>query len=166
MVNKVVDRINEFNSNFKQRFEKSIITVKKTTNKIQKVTTLYIVIPTTEEDTEYIISKRILSKSIREELIRQSLIKEEKNIDSCAFCGKLENFTSYDELVYQYPMRRVDIRERKEPEYRLYTRTREQQDKMRGIFNICNNSKKSWLSVIEKCGSNFGVILKLVVPNN
>lgn len=174
MVNKVVDRINEFNAKFVRRFTKSIVTVKKTkgkrTNKatlqVEMFETLYIVVPTTEQETKDIITKQLLSEEIIQQLLNQSLIKNKKDINSCAFCGNLKLFTSYDELVAKYPMRLVDIRERKEPEYRLYTRTKEEQDKMRGIFNICNSSRKSWFSVIEKCGSEFGVILKLIVPIN
>lgn len=171
MVNEVVDKINDFNSKFVKSFPKSIVIVKKTTLKKTnketqetiKYNTIYIVVPTTEQETKDIITKKVLTESTRQYLLNENFIKDIKDINSVAFCGNLEDFTSYDELVYQYPRRMVDIRESKEPEFRLYTRTREYQDKFRGNFNLCNTSRKSWLSVVEKCGSKFGLILKLVV---
>lgn len=174
MANDVVNKINEYNSEFNKIYSKSVVIVKRTTNKItnkiteesKKYQTTYIVIPTTEQDIKDTITKRELSKEIKELLVSENFIKNDKDINSCVFCGDLKTFTSYNELVYQYPRRKVDIRERKEPEFRLYTRTREQQEKVRGYFNICHSASKSWNSVIEKCGSKFGLILKLIIQIN
>ena len=105
MVNNTVDRINDFNSKFIQRFTKSIVIVKKTTNKQKNNSTLYIVVPTTEEETKKIIINRLLSEEIIQQILNQSLIKNKDNIISCAFCGNLNDFTSYNSLVYQYPLK-------------------------------------------------------------
>lgn len=174
MVNDVVDKINQFNDKFINHFSKNIVIVKKTIKKytnphtkdIKKSNIIYVTIPTTEQITKDIINNKELTEEIVQKLLQERLINSRKEISVCVFIGNLKTFTDYDELVYQYPIRKVDLRERKEPEYKLYTRTKEQQEAMRGVFNICNNSKKSWLSVVEKCGSEFGLILKLVVKIN
>ena len=165
MANNVVKKINEFNSRFIERFEKDVVIIRKLKNKKENISLIFIVVPIEEYEIKDILFTKTLPDNTKQFLINKELIKSENSIKSCLYCGNLEKFTEYEQLVYKYPLRKIDIREGKEPEYRLYTRTKQYQDNFRGNFNLCNNSKKSWKSVIEKCGSKFGLILKIILEN-
>lgn len=76
--------------------------------------------------------------------------------------GNLEKFKYYEKLVYEFPYRKRDALARKEREYRLYTRSLESQKQHLGVINLCNNPKSSWLSVLDKVGNKYGLILKVL----
>lgn len=152
-----IKKINEYR--LYATVDNSPVVVKKSSNSTNIIQ--YVVCGCSQEESKTIIQKRELTESIKRILFLQDIIKEESNIVGLIFCGKLENFGSPSKLVYKYPQRKIDIRNRVEPQYRFYLFTKEQQEKHRLVHNICPTVEHSWNSVITKVGSQYGIILKI-----
>jgi len=158
----IIDRINKYNEG--QKIQHSPVIIRKRKNEFAE---LYVVaVGCTEEEYKEIKSTNILNTSLLNTL-KGNHFPLEDYIESLIYVGDLNNFKAYAMFVYQFPQRKIDIRERKEPQFRLYTKTfQEQKDTNCYIRNLCNSAKESWQSVINKVGSKYGVVFTYKVPIN
>jgi hypothetical protein len=145
-------------------FEKGSVVVKQQKSELQ--TLKYLVLPCTAQELKEIVASKELQPFIYEQLVNQSFITKNSDVKEVTYCGNFNNFKQYYDLVYQFPHRRIDIKEGKEPQFRLYTRSLQYQRDNMWLVNLCNSAIKSWQSVIEKAGSNTGLILKIIIKNN
>ena len=147
-----------------KRFDIGAVVVKQQKSSIETIK--YIVIGCTAKLIDSIVESKTLDKTIYSILIEQQLINVNTDVKEVLYWGNLKDFKQYSDLVYKFPLRRQDLKEGKEPHYRLYTRTAEQQKNTMWLINICSTSQQSWLSVIEKVGSSYGLLLKIKIRND
>lgn len=152
-----IERINAYNLK-KAIIHEPVTVSKKSSNSVQ---ILYVVVGEQEEVINNIIKNQRLDNTIYNILLNNNIITEKAQVDSVIYCGKLIEFTSYTQFVYKFPQRRIDIRERKEEQYRLYTSTLAHQKEYSSHLNICPTAKQSWGSVIKKVGKDYGLLLKI-----
>lgn len=158
----IIDRINKYNEG--QKIQHAPVLLRKKKNLEAEV---YVVtIGCTREEFEEIRLTRVLSTSLLNQL-KGFKFPLEEYIDTLLYLGDLNNFKSYAMFIYQFPQRKIDIRNRVEPQFRLYTKTlQEQKDTSCYIRNLCNSAKESWQSVVKKVGSRYGVVFTYKVPIN
>jgi hypothetical protein len=126
---------------------------------------LYIVLGCKKEQVkEFIDKKDISDDSIINNLINLNFISNKQDIKNVLFIGKLTSFKSYEKFVFKFKHRKIDIINNKEPQYRLYTRSLEYQKNIMWLTNLCNSAEKSWKSVCEKVGSEYGLLIKVEIP--
>lgn len=155
----VLDRINNYN--LRHTFDPNIVILKKGTNKTHQISIL--VVPLKQEQTEEIHANQSLSEDVIEFLKQQKHITKLGDIAEVNFCGKLDEFKAYDRVVVQLPMRKSDFLKGVEPSYRYYVMTIERQKELLPM-NVCSSARLSWLSAIKKCGSPFGLLIKIKIP--
>lgn len=157
-----IERINEYRLH--TSIEHSPVILKRQSS--SKLTIIYLVFPCNEKHTRYILKYLKLSALVRQKLIEGNYINTENDIEQVLHCGKLNEFPSYSQLVYKFPQRKADVRNRVEPTYRFYEYTREKQLQHLLVHNICPTAEHSWNSVIRKVGSEYGLVLKIKIVNN
>lgn len=156
-----IKRNNEYRE--KSRVEPAPVVIKKRTK--GNIQLLYIVVGCTKESTEEMLSKQLFDQSILTTLHQHGHKYFEADIEQVLYCGNLKKFQHYEQFVYQFPLRKVDIREKKEPQYRYYAQPLEYQRNLIGSINLCNSPKKSWESVVLKVGAEYGVLLKIKITS-
>lgn len=152
-----IERINAFID--KNRIKHSSCIVKELQN--TKYIVQYVVVACTMETIENLLKNQDYPNNIIDTLIKENIINNKSNINGVVYYGNLLNFTQYRELVYKFPIRKIDLREGREPRFRLYTRTIEYQKEMGLVMNLCPTAELSWKSVIDKVGSKTGLILQI-----
>lgn len=158
----VIDKINRHNLG--KEIIHTPVTLKKRKNAVAKL--LVVVIGCTKEEYEEIKVTKVLNTSLLLTLKGNNFPSEEY-IDTLIYLGDLHKFKAYGMFVYQFPQRKIDIRNRVEPQYRLYTKTlQEQKDTSCYIRNLCSSARESWQSVIEKVGKQYGVVFTYKIPIN
>lgn len=155
--NDVVIKINAYN--LKHNTTSDFILTKKGKTKTHEVS--FIVIPSNIEEIKEIKLTKEVSQRIVDLLKKNKLINHSDDVQILIYGGVLSNFKGYENIVKQYPYRNIDRREKKDPQYRLYTTSAEEQEKIRYSLNICRSAELSWQSVIKKCGTEYGIIFKL-----
>lgn len=158
-MDRLIEKINEYR--LYAKIDNSPVIVKSISN--STYTLRYVVLGCTKDESTSIIQTRELPENLKDILIKNTMMQDESNILGLIFCGRLENFGSPSKLVYKYPQRKIDIRNRVEPHYRFYVFTRQQQDKHILFHNLCPTVEHSWKSVIIKVGSQYGLILKIKI---
>ena len=120
----------------------------------------YVVVRATEEEINKLKINKQLERRQYQFLIDEKVINFAEEIEGIIFSGHLLNFTSYEQLVFQYPMRKIDIRDRKEKVYKDYSKTKEEQENIQWLVNSTPTPLHSWKTVIRKIGKT-GIILKI-----
>lgn len=123
----------------------------------------YVVVAQTLEKCKDIVAKQELSLEVYDILNNTENLPIPHEVEAVSFWGNLKKFKHYEKLVYQFPYRKRDMLEKKERRFRLYTASLETQKESAIYINLCNNAKDSWLSVLKKIGSEYGLILKVTV---
>lgn len=152
-----IDIINKYRE--RTAIKNSSCIIKKKSNEFFNL--LYIATKATKEEIDILLKTRELPITIITSLISENIITNKKEIEEVLYYGDLNLFTNYKRLVYQFPLRKIDIVNRKEPQFRLYSRTLEYQKSMMFTINLCPTSELSWKSVIDKVGNSTGLILKI-----
>jgi hypothetical protein len=155
--NDVVIKINAYN--LKHNTTSDFILTKKGKTKTHEIS--IIVIPSNIEEIKEIKLSKEVSQRIVDLLKKNRLINHSDDIQILIFGGNLNTFKGYENVVKQYPYRNIDKREKREPQFRLYTTSAEEQEKVRYNLNICRTAEFSWQSVIKKCGTEYGIVFKL-----
>jgi hypothetical protein len=156
-----IDRINEYRD--KGRIPYTPVVVKKQSSREKSV--LYVAIKATQDQCKEIKSQNTLLSFVSEDLLSNNIITDIEQIEKVLLCGDLSKFKKYSKLVYKFPLRKVDVRNRVEEQFRLYTKTMQQQRDLMLMINLCPTAELSWKSVLEKLGTNYGLLLKVVVTN-
>ncbi len=152
-----IEKINNFN--LQSKINPSPVVLKR---KSSNTTTIsYILIASNLSEVVNIIDTKELTANLYETLKDNKLITLNEDVKQVLFCGNLEKFKHYERFVFKFPERKVDIRNRKEPQYRLYTRTLEEQKNVMWLLNLCSSPKNSWLSALTKIGTYYGLLLKV-----
>ncbi len=160
MDSNTIKQINEYN--FASTIQTNPVIIRKRKNETSEL--LVVTIGCTREEYQDIKKTNTLNTSLLLTL-KGNNFPSEKYIDSLIFLGDLTLFREYEQFVYKFPQRKIDIRNKVEPQFRLYTKTlQEQQDTSCYIRNLCNSARVSWNSVIRKVGSNYGVIFTYKIP--
>ncbi len=155
-----IKEINEYNQG--QKIQHSPVLIRKRKNSTSEL--LVVAIGCTKEEYEEIKKLGTLNTSLLLSL-KGNHFPSEEYIQDLIFLGDLNVFKAYTMFVYQFPQRKIDIRNRVEPQYRLYTKTLEEQKNISCyIRNLCSSAKESWQSIIRKVGSNYGVVFTYIVP--
>lgn len=155
----------ERNNNYRDRcrIPYAPVIVKKLNNGI--VSTLYVAVKARQEECVTIRHDKTLLPVIIEDLKKFEIIKNEDEIKAILACGDLSKFKHYSKFVYKYPLRKVDIRNRVEEQFRLYTKSAEKQREMMLMLNLCPTAELSWKSVLTKLGTQYGLFLKIQIKN-
>jgi hypothetical protein len=157
---KEIKEINNYNS--KGKIINTPVTIRKRKNEVAEL--LVVCIGCSKAEYEEVKATNTLNPSLLLQLKGNSY-PDETYIDQLIFLGNLNLFKEYDSLVYRFPMRKIDILNKKEPSYRLYTKTLlEQQNMMCYIKSLCNSPKESWKSIIKKVGSEYGIVFTYKIP--
>jgi hypothetical protein len=123
----------------------------------------YILIGTSYEDARFVSKEKELPISIITLLDKNGYKKGD--IHSAVTAGKLSDVVGYNYLVYQFPKRIIDIKNGAKDEYRDYTMSLEKQKDILWLVNTAECAKTSWRTAISACGSDFGVVLKVIVEH-
>ena len=155
----------ERNNNYRDRcrIPYAPVIVKKLNNGI--VSTLYVAVKARQEECATIRHDKTLLPVIIEDLKKFEIIKNEDEIKAILACGDLSKFKHYSKFVYKYPLRKVDVRNRVEEQFRLYTKSAEKQREMMSMLNLCPTAELSWKSVLTKLGTQYGLFLKIQINN-
>lgn len=155
----------ERNNNYRDRcrIPYAPVIVKKLNNGI--VSTLYVAVKARQEECATIRHDKTLLPVIIEDLKKFEIIKNEDEIKAILACGDLSKFKHYSKFVYKYPLRKVDVRNRVEKQFRLYTKSAEKQREMMLMLNLCPTAELSWKSVLTKLGTQYGLFLKIQIKN-
>ena len=156
-----IDRINQYRD--RCRIPYAPVIVKKLNNGI--VSTLYVAVKARQEECATIRHDKTLLPVIIEDLKKFEIIKNEDEIKAILACGDLSKFKHYSKFVYKYPLRKVDVRNRVEEQFRLYTKSAEKQREMMLVLNLCPTAELSWKSVLAKLGTQYGLFLKIQINN-
>lgn len=157
---KEIKEINNYNS--KGRIINTPVTIRKRKNEITEL--LIVCIGCSKDEYEEVKITNTLNPSLLLQL-KGNNYPDETYIDQLIFLGNLTLFRGYESLVYKFPMRKEDIRQKKEPQFRLYTKTLiEQQNMMCYVKSLCGSAKESWKSIIRKVGSEYGIVFTYKVP--
>ena len=155
----------ERNNNYRDRcrIPYAPVIVKKLNNGI--VSTLYVAVKARQEECATIRHDKALLPIIIEDLKKFEIIKNEDEVKAILACGDLSKFKHYSKFVYKYPLRKVDVRNRVEEQFRLYTKSAEKQREMMLMLNLCPTAELSWKSVLTKLGTQYGLFLKIQITN-
>ena len=155
----------ERNNNYRDRYRipYAPVIVKKLNNGI--VSTLYVAVKARQEECATIRHDKTLLPVIIEDLKKFEIIKNEDEVKAILACGDLSKFKHYSKFVYKYPLRKVDVRNRVEEQFRLYTKSAEKQREMMLMLNLCPTAELSWKSVLTKLGTQYGLFLKIQIKN-
>ena len=157
-----IDRINQYRD--RCRIPYAPVIVKKLNNGIY--TTLYVAVKAKKEECATIRHDRALLPIVIQDLKSFNIIKDEEEIKAILTCGDLSKFKHYSKFVYKYPLRKVDVRNRREEQFRLYTKSAEQQRELMLSINLCPTAELSWKSVLTKIGTEYGLFLKIQIDNS
>ena len=147
----------------KTRIKPEPVVVKKGKTKINQI--LFVVVKATKEQCDAMNKSRTINEDLLIDIIyNYGYIDTIKDIQSVIHCGDLNHVPSVKEYVYRFPYRERDKRERKEEQFRCYTQTLDKQKEMLNVINSCPTAERSWSSVIEKVGSQYGLFLYIVKP--
>ncbi len=153
--------INEYRE--KTRIQPEPVVVKRGKTKINQM--LWVVVKATEQECIDMNKSRKLNESLLQEIKEKyKYINDIKDIQSVIHCGNLNQVPSVKDYVYKFPYRERDRRERKEEQFRCYTQTLDKQKEMLNVINSCPTAERSWSSVLEKVGSQYGLFLYIVKP--
>lgn len=157
-----MDSIEERNKRIEKQHKLFVdaIIVKKLTN--SRETQLFLVIKATEEQCTSLVEKKRLPKELLDKLIELKYIDNEVDVKTVLFYGELDNFTAYSNLVYSFPLRRLDIKNRVEPSYRDYTMSLQEQKDTILIFNTCPTAVQSWKSIVRILNTKIGIVIKVI----
>lgn len=156
-----IEKINAYRD--RCRIEHGSVIVSKKSN--QFFTLLFIVVGCTKEELEDMVTKQTLSEKIYNKLLTEQHITDEKEVEAIIYNGLLSNYSGYSDYVYKFPLRRLDIKEGKTPQFRLYSRSVEYQKEIMSSINVCPTAELSWKSVIDKVGTSYGLFLKVRIKN-
>lgn len=151
-----VDHINNYN--LRHTFDPSIVTIKKGNTKTHYI--CYILVPLKQQQTEEVLLTKDLSESLIELLIEQKYITKKEDIAEVNYCGELKEFKQYEHVVVKFPLRRSDMLKGIEPHFRYYIMSVEKQKSLFPM-NLCRSEHLSWLSAVKRCGSHYGLLLKI-----
>ena len=154
-----IEKINNYNLRYSTHTNTVVLKKKNLETKI----VFYILVASYPEELNTINSTKELTRNLYEILKDNKHITLDENVKSVLYCGNLEKFNLYEKVVFMFPYRQIDIRNRADREYRLYTRTLEEQKNTMGFINLCTSAKNSWLSALTKIGTHYGLLLKIEI---
>ena len=154
-----IDRINQYRDLCRHKYAPVVVKKQRSAN----TSVLYVAIRAKKEECATIKADRELLPFVAEDLINHNIITDISQVDAVLLCGDLSKFKKYAKLVYKFPLRKIDVRNRVEEQFRLYTKTAEQQKNLMLNFNLCPTAELSWKSVLEKIGTNYGLLLKIKI---
>lgn len=161
-MDKSIEKINEYRAN--TSIEHAPVILKRSKGKTAILT--YLVFPCTKLESDFILEHRALGFNILKNLTEQQYINKESDIKEVYHCGKLIDFGGFRELVYKFPQRKIDIRNRVEPIYRFYEFSLERQKQHINVHNMAPTAEHSWNSVLRKVGTEYGLVIKIITLNN
>lgn len=161
-MDKSIEKINDYRRN--TAIVNEPVVLKRLKN--PKLIITYLVLPCNLPDISYILTYQTLPYQILDYMIEKNYLNKEEDIEQVLHCGILHEFNGYRDLIYKFPQRKIDIRNRVEPIYRFYEYSLERQKQHINVHNMAPTPEHSWNSVIRKVGSDYGLVLKIKTLNN